>query len=173
MIVAESDICKLRFLEKNDLETLAGYANNPRIAINLRNGFPNPYTLEDANSFYDMVETQKPLTTFVVEYQGEFAGMIGLMPLTDVYCKTAEIGYWLAESLWNKGIATIAVKMLVNWAWKNMDLVRIHTGVFSYNPSSARVLEKAGFTFECEFKKSVFKKGKVVNELRYSILRPS
>lgn len=172
MIFADSDICKLRNLEKSDLETLIRYANNSKIAMNLRDGFPNPYTFEDAIGFYNMVKSQKPLTTFAIEYHDEFTGMIGLMPLTDIYCKSAEIGYWLAEPFWNKGIVTSAVKLIVDWAWKNLDIVRIHTGVFSYNPSSARVLEKAGFTFECECKKSVFKNSKFANELRYSILRP-
>jgi [ribosomal protein S5]-alanine N-acetyltransferase len=172
MTIAVNENCKLRHLEKSDLEILTRYANNPKIAINLRDGFPYPYTLEDASSFFNMVISQKLVSNFVIEYQGKFAGMIGLMPLNDVYCKSAEIGYWLGEAFWNKGIVTMAVKMIVDWAWKNLDIVRIHTGVFSYNPSSAKVLEKAGFTFECEFKNSIFKKGTIANELRYSILRP-
>lgn len=172
MIIAENEICKLRFLEKSDLETLAHYANNPKIAKNLKDVFPNPYTYEDAVSFYNMVQSQNPITIFAIEYKGQFAGMTGLLPLNDVYRKTAEIGYWLGEQFWNKGIATSATKLTVNWAWKNLDIVRIHTGVFAYNPASARVLEKAGFVFEIEFKNSIFKKDKIVNELRYSILKP-
>jgi [ribosomal protein S5]-alanine N-acetyltransferase len=172
MLVAKNDICTLRHLEKSDLEILTQFANNPKISINLRNAFPNPYTLNDALFFYNLIEKQNPKSTFVIEYQRTFAGMIGLVPLEDVYCKSAEIGYWLAEPHWNKGITTAAVKLLVEWAWKNMDIVRIQTGVFSYNPSSARVLEKAGFTFECEFQHSIYKNGKLANELRYSLLKP-
>lgn len=172
MIIAESEICKLRNLEEVDIEILAKLANNPKIAINLRDGFPNPYTYNDAVGFFNLVQSQNPITTFVIEFQGAFAGMIGLMPLSDVYQKSAEIGYWLAEPFWRKGIATNAVKLLVEWGWNNLDIVRIHTGVFSYNPASAKVLEKAGFTFECEFQKSVFKNGAFANELHYAILRP-
>jgi len=171
MTIAENEICKLRYLEKSDLKTLSIYANNPKIAINLRDGFPYPYTYEDAVSFYTMVQSQIPITTFAIEYKGKFAGMTGLLPMNDVYRKTAEIGYWLGEPFWNKGIATAAAKMTVDWAWKNLDIVRIHTGVFSYNPASAKVLEKAGFIFEYECKNSIFKNDKIVNELRYSILK--
>jgi [ribosomal protein S5]-alanine N-acetyltransferase len=171
MVVTKNEICSLRYLEKNDLETLAGYANNPKIAQNLRDVFPNPYSYEDAIGFFEMIQTHNPITTFVIEFHGHFSGIIGLIPQNDVYRKSAEIGYWLAEPFWNKGIATNAVKLLVEWGWKNLDIVRIHTGVFSYNPASARVLEKAGFFFECEFQKSVFKNGVLANELRYAIIK--
>jgi [ribosomal protein S5]-alanine N-acetyltransferase len=173
MIVAENDICKLRYLKKEDLELLSVYANNPKIAANLRDGFPYPYTIENARFYYNMVKSAEQESNFVIEYLGEFSGMIGLNKLTDVYRKSAEIGYWLAEPFWNKGIVTKAVISMVNWGWANMDIVRIHTGVFAYNKASARVLEKAGFTFECEFKNSIYKNGNFTNELRYSLLKPS
>jgi RimJ/RimL family protein N-acetyltransferase len=98
--------------------------------------------------------------------------MIGLTPQDDVYQKTAEIGYWLGEPYWNKGIMTAAVKDTIEWGWRNLDIVRIHTGIFSFNKASARVLEKAGFSFECEFIHSVYKNGILANELRYSLLKP-
>jgi [ribosomal protein S5]-alanine N-acetyltransferase len=172
MIIVENEVCKLRNLELNDLEALSNYANNQKIAINLRNGFPYPYTLEDAKSFYHHVKNQDSENSFVIEYNGSFAGMIGLMQLKDVYCKSAEIGYWLGEPFWNKGIMTKAVTLMVEWGWKNLDIVRIHTGIFSYNKASAKVLEKSGFSFECEFITSIFKNEKLVNELRYYILKP-
>ena len=172
MIIAASEICTLRHLEKEDLIVFANFANNPKIAINLRDGFPNPYNIGHAEFFYKQIDSQNPKTFFAIEYQKCFTGMISLMPLSDVYRKNAEIGYWLAEPFWNKGIATSAVKLIVEWGWKNLDISRIQTGVFSYNLASARVLEKAGFNFEFECINSVFKNGKLANELRYSVLRP-
>jgi ribosomal-protein-alanine N-acetyltransferase len=171
MIIAENDVCKLRSLELDDLEIFAQYANNQKIAINLRDGFPHPYILENAKAFYELVKSEVPENKFVIEYKGNFVGMIGLMPLKDVYRKSAEIGYWLAEPFWNKGIMTKAVISMVDWGWKNLDIVRIHTGIYSYNKASARVLEKSGFTFECEFINSIYKNGIFSNELRYSILK--
>jgi ribosomal-protein-alanine N-acetyltransferase len=134
--------------------------------------FPHPYELKHAYEFYAIIKKQHPQSNFAIEYKGEFAGMIGLMPQDDVYRKSAEIGYWLGEPYWNKGIMTAAVMETVEWGWRNLDIVRIHTGVFSYNKASARVLEKAGFTFEGEFIHSVYKNGILANELRYSLLKP-
>jgi len=172
MIIAQNTKIVLRYLELSDLEELAILANNSKIANNLRNGFKNPYNLEHAHEFYSMIQQQNPQSYFAIGYEGNFAGMIGLTKLEDVYCKTAEIGYWLGEPYWNMGLMTGAVKLVVKWGWQNLDIVRIHTGIYSHNKASARVLEKAGFKFECEFIHSIYKNGKVLNELRYSILKP-
>jgi [ribosomal protein S5]-alanine N-acetyltransferase len=172
MVIARNENIILRLLEKSDLDSLTLLANNPKIGRNLRNGFPYPYELKNAIDFYALIEGQNPKSFFAIEYAGNFCGMISLMPLTDVYCKTAEIGYWLGEPFWNKGIMTKAVALILDWGWKNLDIVRIHTGIYSYNPASARVLEKAGFRFECEFVNSIYKNGQLLNELRYSILKP-
>lgn len=172
MVIAQKRNVLLRHLEKTDLNILANLANNAKIACNLRDGFPHPYKETHAEQFYAMVKNYCPESIFAIEYEKNFAGMIGLTPQSDVYCKTAEIGYWLGEPYWNKGIMTIAVNLIVEWGWKNLPIVRIHTGIFSHNPASARVLTKAGFSFECEFQNSVFKNGKLLNELRYSLLKP-
>lgn len=171
MIVSRSENIILRHLEISDLEVLVPLANNIKIAKNLRNGFPHPYTINNAYDFYSLIQSQNPQSFFVIDYDKKFAGMISLAPLSDVYCKTAEIGYWLAEPYWNKGIMTTAVRLIAEWGWQNLDIVRIHTGIFSHNMASARVLEKAGFTFECEFVNSVYKNGELLNELRYAILK--
>jgi ribosomal-protein-alanine N-acetyltransferase len=172
MIVVHSEKVVLRHLEKTDLTVLTSLANNPKIAANLRDGFPHPYDVSHAERFFSMAKSYNPESIFVIEYDTSFAGMIGLHPQNDVYSRTAEIGYWLGEPFWNLGIMTTAVKLIVAWGWQFLPIVRIHTGVFSHNPASARVLEKAGFSFECEFKNSVFKNGKILNELRYSLLKP-
>jgi ribosomal-protein-alanine N-acetyltransferase len=173
MTIAENELCKLRTLELSDLEILSKYANNQKIAVNLRDGFPHPYSLDNAKVFYKLIKDQEPESYFAIEYNDNFVGMIGLTPLKDVYRKTVEIGYWLAEPFWNKGIMTKAVMLMVDWGWKNLDIVRIHTGIFSYNLASARVLEKSGFTFEVEFINSIYKNGQFANERHYSILRSS
>jgi RimJ/RimL family protein N-acetyltransferase len=172
MVIAQSEKVVLRYLEKNDLEILTSLANNAKIANNLRNGFPHPYEINNAYDFYSLIKGQTPQSYFAIGYDGNFAGMIGLSPQSDVYCKTAEIGYWLGEPYWNNGIMTTAVKLIVEWGWQNLEIVRIHTGIFNHNKASAFVLEKAGFQYECEFINSVYKNGKLFNELRYSLLKP-
>ena len=100
----------------------------------------------------------------------EVIGGIGIHLLPDVYRQSAEIGYWLGEPFWRKGIATAAVKGVVDFSFENFGLLRLHAGVFEWNPASARVLEKAGFRFEARMRKAVVKDGKNIDQMMYTIL---
>lgn len=106
----------------------------------------------------------------MVEYEGALAGVVGLVPQTDVYRISAEIGYWLGESFWGKGIMTEAVKRMVDYGFNHLNLVRIFTGVFDFNKGSQRVLEKAGFQLECIFRKALIKNGVVCDEYRFAVI---
>jgi len=151
-----------------DAPLMAILANNEKISRNLRDGFPHPYTLQDAEIFITRFSNQDPVTFFAIEFRGEYAGNISLMPGTDVYRKSAEIGYFLGEPFWNKGIATIAVKLITDYGFYTLGLARIHTGIYEYNPASMRVLEKCGYQREGVFRKSVFKMGRLWDEVRYA-----
>ncbi len=168
MIYLQTNNVILRNLRHDDIPRLAELANNKKISINLRDGFPNPYTIEDAESFIKMINKQNPKTTFAIEYKGEYVGNIGLILGTDVYKKSAEIGYFLGEPYWNKGIMTKAVDLITEYGFNQFDIVRIYTGVFEYNLSSQRVLEKCGFTKEAVFIKAVYKGDKLWDEIRYA-----
>ena len=162
---------KLRPLQMPDALGLAELANNPKISINLRDGFPHPYLQENAEKFIGMCLKQDPVQVFAIEYKGEYAGNIGLHPGEDVYRKSAEIGYFIGESYWNRGIATEAVKQMVVYGFSNFDIIRIHTGVFEFNTASQRVLEKCGFTKEAVFEKAVFKNNRLWDEVRYALIK--
>jgi [ribosomal protein S5]-alanine N-acetyltransferase len=162
---------KLRPFRLEDAPRLAELANNIKIAVNLRDGFPHPYSLADAENFIKMCMSQNPTQAFAIEYNGEYAGNIGLHPETDVYRKSAEIGYFLGEPYWGKGIMTEAVKQMVEYGFANLDIVRIHTGIFEYNVASQRVLEKCGFKKEVVFEKAIFKNNRLWNEVRYALLK--
>jgi RimJ/RimL family protein N-acetyltransferase len=170
MIKLTNDNVTLREFTPEDKYRLAELANNPRIAVNLRDGFPNPYTLVDAENFLEKFANQQSALVLAIEYNGEYVGNIGLHKGTDVYRKSAEIGYFLGEPYWNKGIAVKAVNLICNYGFKNLDIVRIHAGIFEYNLASMRVLEKCGFKKEAIRKKAVFKQGKVWNEIIYAKL---
>lgn len=159
---------KLRRLTLDDKNRLVEFANNEKISINLRDGFPNPYTLSDAENFLSIVCNQSPTQVFAIEFNGLYVGNIGLHLCSDVYRKSAEIGYMLDEKYWNKGIMTKAVNLICEYGFNELDIVRIHTGVFDYNIASQIVLEKCGFTKEGIFKKAIFKNGKIYDEIRYS-----
>ncbi len=160
----------LREFTSEDKYRLTELANNPKIAVNLRDGFPNPYTIADAEYFLEKFANQESVLVLAIEYNGEYVGNIGLHKGTDVYRKSAEIGYFLGEPHWNKGITTKAVNLICDYGFKNLDIVRIHTGVFEYNPASMRVLEKCGFKREAIHKKAIIKKELICDEIKYAKL---
>jgi RimJ/RimL family protein N-acetyltransferase len=136
----------------------------------MRDGFPHPYTLLDANRFIGMAGSTKNLL-FAIDVGGEAVGGIGIHYFEDVYRGTGEIGYWLSESLWGRGIVTDAVRTLVSEVFQKTDLVRIQAGIFSNNIASARVLEKSGFVREAVHKNAITKNGVVMDEIMYAFLK--
>lgn len=167
----DGDVVLREFVAEDSLR-MQKIANNKKIAINLRDGFPHPYTLEDAERFIGMFLKQDPVAVFAIQYKGVYAGNIGLHKLTDVYRYSAEIGYFLGEQFWNQGIMTKAVNMICSYGFRELGIIRIHTGVFEYNTASQKVLEKCGFEKEAVFRDAVFKNGKICNEVRYALLAP-
>jgi RimJ/RimL family protein N-acetyltransferase len=157
----------LRPWSEDDICGLARVANDPTIAATMRDGFPSPYTTDDARRFIELATGSAPGLLLAIEVDGNVAGGIGIHPLTDVYRKTAEIGYWLAMPHRGRGIATAAVGALVPLAFAQFDIHRIQAGVFSNNPASMRVLEKNGFNREAVHQKAVVKNGVVMDEVLY------
>ena len=155
----------------DDAPSIAKYANNRKIWINLRDGFPYPYQLPDAENFISKVAQQDPRTVFAIADDKEAIGSIGLMLGEDVHRFTAEMGYWLAEPFWNKGIMSEIVSRFADFAFEKFELNRIVAGPYIGNPASARVLEKAGFVLEGTLRASVFKDGKVLDQFLYAKIR--
>jgi RimJ/RimL family protein N-acetyltransferase len=157
----------LRQLNDNDASELARLANNKKIWDNLRDLMPYPYSIDNAVFFINLTKQEAPQVTFAIEFDKQLCGVIGLVPQQDVYRKTAEIGYWIGELFWNKGIATKAVTLVTNYAFNDLDLVRLHTGVFEYNTASMKVLEKCGYKKDGVFGKAILKNGMIWDEHRY------
>ncbi|MDQ3292140.1 MAG: GNAT family N-acetyltransferase [Bacteroidota bacterium] len=164
--------CTIRNWQSGDELALAKHANNFNIWINLRNSFPYPYTLQDAQNWIMIANATEPVTNFALEINGEAAGGIGLVLQPDVYSKSAEVGYWLSEMYWNRGIVTEALKEITDYGFKTLELERIYAAVFDWNVKSAKVLEKAGYQFEGKLHKSVYKNGKIIDSLLYAIIKP-
>lgn len=161
----------LRPFRESDAQSIVKYANNPKIAANLTDGFPNPYGLNDAKKFLTMAIQTESYTIFAIDINGEACGSIGIFVQSDIHRKSAECGYWLAEPYWGKGIIPEAIKQIVDYGFRTFDIVRIYARPFSFNKESQRVLEKAGFTLEATLKKACFKNGEFCDELIYSIVR--
>lgn len=164
---------KIRNWQKKDAPSLAKYANNRNIWMHLRDAFPHPYSLQDADAFILRVIESNPKTVFAIATQSEAIGSIGLIPGKDVHRYTAEMGYWLAEPFWGKGIMTQAIKSLTNFAIKDLKMIRVFAEPYITNPASARVLEKAGFLCEGILRSNVIKDGKVLDQFLYSYIAKS
>lgn len=154
----------LRPWQKQDAQELASVANNKNIWNNVRDALPSPYTVMDALQWIAHVNDQKPIVNFAVIFNGKVAGSIGCVLKQDVSRKTIEIGYFVGEKYWGKGIATESVKLLLDFIKTRLDAIRIEAHVFAQNKSSMRVLLKNGFYLEAINRKAAFKNNKVMDD---------
>jgi RimJ/RimL family protein N-acetyltransferase len=156
----------------SDAAALVKYANNRNVSRWLRDVFPYPYTAADAQAFLSSpARAERPTTTFAIASPLEAMGGIGIQPQADVHRRSAEIGYWLGEPFWGRGIATLAVQAMCAYAFATFEIVRLYAHVFEGNIASCRVLEKAGFTLEGRLRKSVVKDGRVMDSFVYAKVR--
>jgi [ribosomal protein S5]-alanine N-acetyltransferase len=174
---ANSGIIRLRVWTMDDLDYIVRFANNKRIADNLTDAFPHPYTKENGISYITTCRpnpagTGDPVRVFAIEVDGIPCGSIGLMVQSDIHRKNAEMGYWLAEAYWGRGIMTEAVRQMIEFGFGNLDITRIFARPFSTNLASQRVLEKAGMKLEGRFEKTLIKNGQYIDELIYAIRKP-
>jgi len=160
----------IREWREDDAASIAKYANNKKIWNNLPDSFPNPYTIEDAKVFLSKVMLSEHKTHFAIESDHEAIGSISLMPRHDIYRFTAELGYWLAEPFWGKGIMTKATRVLSEYAFEELGLLRIFAKTYTTNTASIRMLEKSGFSLEGVLRASVFKDGRILDQCIYSKL---
>lgn len=171
MIQLDDKQITLRALRYADKEAMATLANNRRIWNNLRDEFPHPYTENDALKFIDAIKVKEPQVDFAIEFEHRFAGVISLVLQKDIMRHSAEIGYWIGEPFWRKGIATRAVRLIVDYGFKTLGLERIYASVFEGNVGSQRVLEKCDFLLEGTFRKGAIKNNRLIDDFRYGILK--
>lgn len=162
---------RIRSYRAGDRAALVAHANNRNVSRNLRDRFPYPYTAETADWWIKHVAGQEPEASFAIATAEELIGGIGLELGEDVHHRSAEIGFWLGEPFWGRGIVTAAVRAFTPWAFERFDLLRVWAGVFETNPASARVLEKAGYAFEGRHRGAIVKDGTVLDQLVYARLR--
>ena len=155
-----------------DLYSLVKYANNPNIAKFMTNGFANPYNEENGKAFIAFATKDNPIHIFAIDIDGEAIGGIGIHPQNDIQIKNAELGYWLAEPFWGKGIITFAIKQIVEITFETYpEINRIFARPYGTNIASQKALEKAGFVLEASIEKSIFKNDEELDELIYGFRR--
>lgn len=164
------DEIALRKVTPLDTHALVCNANNKKIWDNMRDSFPHPYTIEDAKKFVDHISVDESQVTMAIDYKDKLIGTISLVFQNDVYQRNAEIGYWIGEKFWLKGIGTIAVEYMTRYGFDVLKLHRIYAEVFENNIGSMIVLEKNGYKREGVLRDDVYKNGKYLDTIVYSKL---
>ncbi|MCI8618958.1 MAG: GNAT family N-acetyltransferase [Oscillospiraceae bacterium] len=156
-----------------DASALAAVINNKKVQDNLRDGYPFPCTEANAAHFIRTVLNANPNTmfAFAIVYEGKVVGSIGLTRQENIHCRTAELGYFLGQPYWGKGIATRAVKDACQYVFENTDILRIFADPFACNTASCRVLEKNGFQYEGTMRQNAVKNGKVLDMKLYALIK--
>jgi [ribosomal protein S5]-alanine N-acetyltransferase len=162
--------CHIRAWRTEDAPSLIHHANNPRVAENLRDRFPSPYTPADAEAWLAIVTQGDPLLDFALVVDEEAIGGIGLALGSDIERVSAEVGYWIGEAFWGRGVATDALRAFVPWAMGSFALTRLYATTFAHHHASRRVLEKAGFTLEAILRRAAIKRGEVLDMALYGFI---
>jgi RimJ/RimL family protein N-acetyltransferase len=163
----------LRKWTMEDAPDLVGIINNKKLLDNLRDEIPFPYTEKDAKEFISTTLSAKKDSqyTFAITYDDKVIGCISVFRKDNVHRLTAELGYYIAEPYWNKGIMTKAVKQICTYIFENTDIIRIFAEPYAFNQASHRVLEKAGFQLEGTMRQNAIKNGHPVDMKLYAILK--
>jgi len=165
--------CRIRKWEMSDARDLAEALSNTKVQDNLRDGLPYPYTEQDGKDFIsDMLAADENKTfAFAVTADSKVIGSIGVFRQQNIHRQTAELGYYIAEEYWGRGLMTEAVTQVCRHVFENSDIIRIYAEPFAYNAASCRVLEKAGFKYEGTLRDNAVKNGKVIDMKMYSLLK--
>lgn len=165
--------CRIRKWELSDAKDLAIALSNKKIQNNLRDGLPYPYTEKDGADFISAMLSADENDTFAfaIMADNKVVGSIGVFRQGNIHRLTAELGYYVAEEYWGKGIMTKAVKQICEYVFGKSDIIRIYAEPFAYNIASCRVLEKVGFQYEGTLRCNAVKNGKVIDMKMYSLLK--
>ena len=170
-IKSKQENFRLREWKLTDIVSLVKHINNEKIWNNVRDGLPYPYTMLDADKYIRMVQAQPHVQNFAIEVAGEAVGGVGIVPLTDVERLSAEVGYWLGEDYWGRGITSEAVALLVDYVFRETGIIRLFASVYEYNPASMKVLEKVGFTRQAILRDAAIKNGRVIDMYYYDLIK--
>ena len=165
----------LRKWRMSDAKELAAALNNKKILDNLRDGLPFPYTEKDAAEYISAMLSANENDTFAyaVTIDDRAVGSIGAFRQSNIHRQTAELGYYLAEEYWGRGVMTEAIRQICVRIFECTDILRIYAEPFAYNTGSRRALEKAGFTYEGTMKSNAVKNGRVLDMTMYALTKES
>lgn len=162
-------LVSLRPWSNEDLHELVRLANNAHIARFMADVFPHPYNEQHGKTFIELANGKQPASVFAIIVDNKPVGSVGLHAQADIMRKNYEIGYWLGEEHWGKGIAVEAIRQIVEYGFGALDCTRIFARIFGNNLASQKAIAKAGFRLEARFEQTIFKNDAFVDELIYAI----
>lgn len=163
-------VAVLRPWRLDDLDSLVAAANDVSVSRSLRDRFPYPYTGDDGRAWLTRAVDESD-RAWALDIDGSAVGGVSLHPGVDVHRHSAELGYWLGQRHWGRGIMTAVVRTFAPRAMDAFRLHRLYATVYENNPASARVLEKAGFAREGVQKSAVVKRGELLDLHVYAMVR--
>jgi RimJ/RimL family protein N-acetyltransferase len=161
----------LRAWRASDAESLAQHANNERVWRNMSEAFPHPYTLEAARHWVARGHIDFGGDNWAIGLDDGAVGGCGLHQGTGGERCNVEIGYWLGEPYWGRGVVTQVARVLAEQAFARPEVSRVFAAVHADNPASMRVLQKNGFFREAELRQSAIKAGRVIDRVQWARLR--
>ncbi len=162
---------RLRGLQPDDAPALREQADNLAVWRNLLEGFPHPYTLADAEAWCSGAWRQGGWV-WGIEHEGAVIGCIGLRPESGWLRCNAEVGYWIGQPFWRRGITTEALRLVTAWAWaERAELSRIYAPIFAWNEGSQAVARSAGYALEARWPQSAFKAGQLIDRVVWASYR--
>ena len=171
LITFPLSVGQLRPWREGDEDSLVRHASNRHIWNNVRDFFPYPYTPRDAHSWVRSNKSYQQPNNFAVEIDGQAVGNIGFTVKDDIYRYNAEIGYWLSESYWGRGVMTEALPVITRYIFQYFQVNRIFACVLEGNAGSMKVLEAAGYQHEAVHRKAAVKNNQYLDEHIFSMLR--
>lgn len=165
--------CKIRPWRLSDAADIAEAISNKKVLNNLRDGLPYPYSEKDGEDFISnmLLADKNEVFAFAVIAEEKAIGSIAAFRQNNIHSRTAELGYYLSEFYWGRGLMTSAVKQICEYIFKNTDIIRIFAEPFAHNTASCRVLEKSGFQCEGILRKNAVKNGEILDMKMYSLLK--
>ncbi len=167
--------CVLRALTLADAPSLQRHADDPAVAFNLFDAFPQPYTLADAEAWCgEMAHAPRFGHVWGIVPEGDgVAGCVSVLPERGLWACSAVVGYWIGQAHWRRGIVGEALRLVTDWAWANLpQTTRLYAPIYARNAGSQGVARKAGYTLEGRLPRSVWKNGEAIDAVLFGCYRP-
>ncbi|RQO61894.1 GNAT family N-acetyltransferase [Paucibacter sp. KBW04] len=166
--------CRLRELRLDDAPALQRHADDEAVWRNLFEGFPHPYTLADAEAWCGGGWRMGGFVWAIesADTPGELIGCIGVRPESGWLRCNAEVGYWIGQAFWRRGICSEALRLVSDWAWREQpELSRLYAPIFAWNQGSQAVARRAGYMLEARLPQSAFKAGRLIDRVVWAAYR--